>query len=132
MASLADLFQPLGDGTLLLEPVGPQHEAGLRAACAQDDPIWQIYPYSFGGDYFDASFALIQTAPTVKAYVIRLDGDVVGMTAWHRGIRWVAVGLAFVSAWAVAQPAPAPQGLSNDAQLRRPRLRRKTSPATSM
>jgi RimJ/RimL family protein N-acetyltransferase len=83
MASLADLYQPLSDGDLTLEKIGAQHGDGLQAACAADEEIWILYPFSFGGKHFDGSFALLQEAPTLMAYVICLDGAIVGMTAWH-------------------------------------------------
>jgi RimJ/RimL family protein N-acetyltransferase len=64
-------------------PLTEAHREGLRAACAQDDAIWDIYPVSYQGDAFDPQFdRLLESAPQRRVYAI-IEGDtVVGMTAW--------------------------------------------------
>jgi RimJ/RimL family protein N-acetyltransferase len=37
-----------------LEPLMEAHRKGLRAACAADQEIWAIYPWSMVGEHFDA------------------------------------------------------------------------------
>ncbi len=37
-----------------LEPLCVDHREGLRAACAADADIWQVYPWSMLGEHFDA------------------------------------------------------------------------------
>ncbi len=77
------LYQPLTAGDLVLEPLAEAHRAGLRAACAADDDIWEIYPFSYQGAAFDPQFdRLITPAGPRRAYAIMLAGVVVGMTAW--------------------------------------------------
>lgn len=58
------------------------HREPLRAACAEDAEIWQIYPHDFGGN-FDASLAKFAANADWVRYVVldRTDSDrVVGMT----------------------------------------------------
>ena len=77
------LFVPLHDGDLALIPVTEAHREGLRAACAQDDAIWDIYPFSYQGDAFDPQFdRLLSGGVLRRAYVIMQADIVVGMTAW--------------------------------------------------
>lgn len=78
-----NLHGPLSDGALLLDPLAEGHREGLRAACAEDADIWQIYPFSYLGEAFDPRFDwLLGGGMQRRAYVICLDGAVVGMTAW--------------------------------------------------
>jgi RimJ/RimL family protein N-acetyltransferase len=78
-----DLYQPLACSDLHLEPIAEGHREGIRAACAEDDEIWQIYPLCFVGDHFDPSFATLLKPDARLAYAIGLEGEIVGMTAWH-------------------------------------------------
>lgn len=77
-----DLYQPLKDGTLALQPLTEAHREGLRAACAADSAIWEIYPFSFDPDHFDGQFDRLRQGGDRGAYAILLDGVVIGMTAW--------------------------------------------------
>ena len=83
MSLIDDLYQPLADHDLRLVPITEAHREGLRAACAEDTEIWKMYPLSFIGERFDASFAGLMNADSRLAYAITLDGAIVGMTAWH-------------------------------------------------
>lgn len=77
------LAHPLSDGNVRLEPRTEAHREGLRAACAADPDIWDIYPFSMLGDHFDRGFALIGALETAKNWTnfAVLNGDrVVGMT----------------------------------------------------
>jgi len=77
------LYVPLSDGDLTLQPLAEAHREGLRAACAADSEIWQIYPFSYVGEAFDRQFNLMITAGRPRrCYAIMLSGEVVGMTAW--------------------------------------------------
>jgi RimJ/RimL family protein N-acetyltransferase len=77
------LFIPLAEGDLALVPLTEAHREGLRAACARDDAIWDIYPVSYQGDAFDPQFdALLQGGAKRRVYAVIQAGAVVGMTAW--------------------------------------------------
>jgi RimJ/RimL family protein N-acetyltransferase len=80
---VADLYVRLADGDLSLEPILDIHREPLRAACAEDHDIWEIYPFSYLGDAFDVQFDLMLRADRPrKCYVICNGAEVVGMTAW--------------------------------------------------
>ncbi len=83
MSVIDALYQPLVDANLQLEPITESSREGLRAACAEDDAIWAIYPLSFVGPHFDPAFATLLNAEARMAYAILLDDHIVGMTAWH-------------------------------------------------
>ncbi len=80
---MVDLYAPLAEGNLRLEPLIERHREPLRAACAEDADIWEIYPFSYAGDHFDDSFeGMLNAGVARQAYAI-FDGDaLVGMTAW--------------------------------------------------
>lgn len=82
-ADLATLAQPLSDGDVRLELRTESHREGLRAACAADPDIWEIYPMSMLGEHFDAGFDAMEVFHRTKNWVnyAVLNGDtVVGMT----------------------------------------------------
>jgi len=79
----AALYVPLAAGDLSLEPLAEAHREGLRAACAQDSEIWEVYPFCYIGDYFDPQFdSLLAGGPGRLVYAVLLEGRIVGMTAW--------------------------------------------------
>jgi RimJ/RimL family protein N-acetyltransferase len=82
-AHVVDLFVPLRDGDLALEPLVETHREALRAACNEDADIWHIYPFSYLGEAFDPQFDLmiLRDRPR-QCYAIISAGVVVGMTAW--------------------------------------------------
>ncbi len=80
---VADLYVPLHDSDLHLEPILEIHREPLRAACAEDQDIWEIYPFSYLGEAFDPQFDLMLRADRPrKCYVIFSGTELVGMTAW--------------------------------------------------
>lgn len=80
----ARLLVPMHAGRLTLAPLGEQHREALRAACAADGDIWQIYPVSYAPDSFDASFEALLTNTGRLAFAVLDDGALVGMTAYLR------------------------------------------------
>jgi RimJ/RimL family protein N-acetyltransferase len=80
---VADLYVTLANGDLRLEPILEIHREALRAACAQDQDIWEIYPFSYLGDAFHRQFDLMLRRDRPRhCYVICNGDEVVGMTAW--------------------------------------------------
>ena len=79
---LSDLAAPMSDGDLVIEPLGEEHRAALKAACAEDRAVWDIYSVSYGPEQFDGSFDLLRSRPNWQAFAILLDGEVVGMSAF--------------------------------------------------
>jgi RimJ/RimL family protein N-acetyltransferase len=77
------LYQPLMEGDLRLEILAEAHREPLRAACARDTDIWQIYPFNYLGDGFDPQFErMLAGAALRRCYAIVQGSEVVGMTAW--------------------------------------------------
>jgi RimJ/RimL family protein N-acetyltransferase len=74
---------PLSDGDIRLEPLVEAHREGLRAACAEDSEIWDIYPFSYVGEQFDLQFEImLRPDRPRRCYAILCRDEIVGMTAW--------------------------------------------------
>ena len=78
---MSGLHISLIDGDLALDPLDASDREGLRAACAADDAIWQLYPMSWDRDHFDGAFDALLSSGRL-AYAIRHRGAIVGMTAY--------------------------------------------------
>jgi RimJ/RimL family protein N-acetyltransferase len=66
------------------------HDA-LKAACAEDSKIWQIYANNFGPDGFDDSIALYRSTSRNRTFVLFEGEELVGMSSYlgidqHRGV----------------------------------------------
>jgi len=72
----------LVDGDLQLEPLIEAHREALRAACAADPDIWDIYPISFLDDAFDRNMTMILADPARTMLAIHHDGALVGMSGF--------------------------------------------------
>lgn len=84
---MADSLQTvLADGVVRLEPLVEHHIAPLRAACAKDQEIWQIYPFSMLEEHFEQAMERFhQTDNCFRFAVLHIAGDmknVVGMTSF--------------------------------------------------
>lgn len=81
--SIFKLYVPLEAADLRIEPLREDHREALRAACAQDSEIWEIYPFCYVGKHFDPQFdSLLASPPGRCVYAVLQGGTVVGMTAW--------------------------------------------------
>jgi RimJ/RimL family protein N-acetyltransferase len=76
------LGQVMSDRDLTIVRLGEGHRPALKAACAEDLDIWQLYAVSYAPEQFDASFDLLLTTSTRLPFAILLAGDVVGMSAY--------------------------------------------------
>lgn len=86
MASLKQRLGSLGASELTgprirLERLEERHREPLRAACAADTAIWEIYPFSMLGDAFDAWWT--GTAPSRYPFAVVSGGHVVGMSSFY-------------------------------------------------
>ncbi|QMW21928.1 GNAT family N-acetyltransferase [Sandaracinobacteroides saxicola] len=70
----------LRHGDIRLEPLAEAHREGLRAACAADEAIWEMYSYSLFGLMFDINFDAILLA-SGQYWAILLDDDLIGCSA---------------------------------------------------
>ena len=70
-----------GDGCRA-ELVTDDHLQALKAACAEDRDLWQIYANNFGPDGFDQSMAFYRSNPRNRTFVL-FDGDeLAGMSSY--------------------------------------------------
>ena len=58
-----------------------RHDA-LKAACAEDGEIWQIYANNFGPDGFDDSIALYRSTSRNRTFVLFEGDELVGMSSF--------------------------------------------------
>ena len=72
----------LEEGTLRLEPLEERHRESLRAACAEDEAIWQMYGLSYDAAHFDESFAGLLANEARLPLAILVSAELAGMTAW--------------------------------------------------
>ena len=76
------LSKVLEAGPLRLEPLEECHREDLRAACAEDAAIWQMYGVSYDPAHFDKSFAGLLANAARLPLAILVGGELAGMTAW--------------------------------------------------
>jgi RimJ/RimL family protein N-acetyltransferase len=76
------LGDPMADGDVRLEPLTEAHRAALKAACAEDLAIWEIYSTSYGPDHFDASFTAMLARPDWTSFALFRGGRLAGMSSF--------------------------------------------------
>lgn len=64
------------------EPFSEAVRAPLKAACAEDPDIWEIYANSFGPDHFDQSIDLYLSNPNFYTFVLFEDEELAGMSSF--------------------------------------------------
>ncbi|HYG47164.1 MAG TPA: GNAT family protein [Allosphingosinicella sp.] len=72
----------MAEGDLRLEPMAEAHREALKAACAEDRDIWQIYATSYDPEHFDAAFDLIRSRASWRCFSIFLGERLVGMSCY--------------------------------------------------
>ncbi len=79
---MADLSAVLEHAPVRLEPLAEHHIEPLRAACAEDQEVWDIYPVSMLGEHFDKAMEIFhRTDNWVRFAVINAENDMlVGMS----------------------------------------------------
>jgi RimJ/RimL family protein N-acetyltransferase len=83
MTEIENLRAELVCGEVRLTPLTDQHLESLRAACAEDPDIWDIYPHSMLGEHFEAAIAGRRAMPGV-IFAVGLGDDVAGITSYLR------------------------------------------------
>jgi RimJ/RimL family protein N-acetyltransferase len=76
------LGAPMADGSAQIEPLREDHREALRAACAEDDEIWEIYPTRFFGAEFDTAFDQCFGIANSIAFALYEGDALVGMSAF--------------------------------------------------
>jgi RimJ/RimL family protein N-acetyltransferase len=70
-----------GDGCRA-ELFDERYREGLRAACAEDSEIWQIYATDFGPDGFDAAIDGYVANPNSRTFVLFDRDELAGMSSF--------------------------------------------------
>ncbi len=83
MTEFEKLSAELTSAEVRLIPFADCHIEPLRAACAEDPDIWEIYPHSMLGEHFDTAIAGRKATPGVM-FAACLGGEVVGITSYLR------------------------------------------------
>ena len=82
MIDLDGLAAPMtGDGCRA-ERFSENHREQLKAACAEDSEIWQIYTLDFGPSGFDRSVDLISGAQDNRTFVLFEGDELAGMSSF--------------------------------------------------
>ncbi len=68
-----------------------RHRDALRAACAEDRDIWQLYANNFGPEGFDESIDLYRAGKRNRTFVLFDGGELAGMSSYlgidsYRGV----------------------------------------------
>jgi RimJ/RimL family protein N-acetyltransferase len=82
MIDLERLGRPMVGEHCAAEPFAEQHREALKAACAEDDEIWQIYSTNFGPDRFDESINFYTFNPRNRTFVLFEGGELAGMSSF--------------------------------------------------
>ena len=82
MIDLDRLASPMiGDGCRA-ERFGEKHREALKAACAEDAEIWQIYANNFGPNGFDESIRRYTSNPNNRTFVLFEGNELAGMSSY--------------------------------------------------
>jgi RimJ/RimL family protein N-acetyltransferase len=65
-----------------LEPLRESHRAALKAACAEDGEIWNIYAISYDPEHFDESFDRLLARPNGAGFAIFSGERLIGMSCY--------------------------------------------------
>lgn len=84
MSGIENLRMELSAGDVCLAPLGREHIEELRAACAEDPEIWEIYPVSMLDEHFDPTIAQRMAASDWVNFAAWRGHEVVGMTSYIR------------------------------------------------
>ena len=76
------LGAPMAGGGVCLEPMAEAHRVALKAACAEDSEIWEIYSTSYGPDHFDANFDAMLARPDWRSFALFRGESLVGMSSF--------------------------------------------------
>ncbi len=78
---MSELAAPMAGDGVRAEPWSEAHRAVLKAACAEDSDIWELYATNFGPEGFGASFDKIMALPWARFLLFEGD-ELVGMSCF--------------------------------------------------
>ena len=79
---MTTLDAPMAGDSCRAEPFCEHYRDELKAACAEDSEIWQIYANNFGPDGFDDSIALYRSTSRNRTFVLFEGDELVGMSSF--------------------------------------------------
>ena len=82
MIDLERLVEPMTGDRCRAEPFSEDYREPLKAACAEDGEIWQIYANNFGPHGFDDSITRYTTNPNNRTFVLFEGDELAGMSSF--------------------------------------------------
>jgi RimJ/RimL family protein N-acetyltransferase len=82
MIDLERLAAPMTGENCRAELYSDEHHDALKAACAEDREIWQIYANNFGPDGFDDSIDFYTSNPRNRTFVLFDGRELAGMSSF--------------------------------------------------
>jgi RimJ/RimL family protein N-acetyltransferase len=82
MIDLARLAKPMAGEGCRAELFSKKRRDALKAACAEDREIWQIYANNFGPDGFDQSIDLYTSSSRNATFVLFDGAELAGMSSY--------------------------------------------------
>ena len=82
MIDLERLAEPMTGDSCRAELFDERYRDALRAACAEDRDIWEIYATNFGPDGFDAAIDGYISNPRNRTFVLFDGGELAGMSSF--------------------------------------------------
>jgi RimJ/RimL family protein N-acetyltransferase len=82
MIDRARLSEPMSGDRCRAELFSENHRQQLKAACAEDGAIWQIYANNFGPTGFDESIDRYISNPNNRTFVLFESDELAGMSSY--------------------------------------------------
>ena len=82
MIDVGRLAEPMTGNGCRAEPFTDAHRQALKAACAEDPDIWDIYANNFGPDGFGDSMDRYLANPNNRTFVLFDGDDLAGMSSF--------------------------------------------------
>jgi RimJ/RimL family protein N-acetyltransferase len=76
------LAEPMIGENCAAELYEERHHDALKAGCAEDPDVWEIYANNFGPDGFDESIAIYRSSPRNRTFVLFQGGELAGMSSF--------------------------------------------------
>lgn len=87
MGDVCQLDAPMTGEACRAEPFSEKHRDALKAACAEDREIWEIYANNFGPEGFDESIERYLANANNRTLLL-FDGDVLAGMSSYLAIDW--------------------------------------------
>ena len=82
MIDLGRLAEPMSGDACRAELFEERHRQALKAACAEDEEVWEIYATNFGPDGFDAAIEGYISNPRNRTFVVFEGDELAGMSSY--------------------------------------------------